>query len=66
MNFFVNHNELKTDSQFTLGELVYYFSLKQFPIAIELNQVFIPKSKWNKIYIKNFDKIEIVTIVGGG
>lgn len=35
-------------------------------IAVEINGNIIPKSKYNTTIIKNDDKIEIVSFVGGG
>jgi thiamine biosynthesis protein ThiS len=34
--------------------------------VIEYNNVICNKKNWDKIFITNDDKIEIVTIVGGG
>ena len=34
--------------------------------AIELNKKILNKSKINKIFLKNNDKIEIVHFIGGG
>ena len=35
-------------------------------VAIELNKKILNKSKINKIFLKNNDKIEIVHFIGGG
>ena len=66
MIFFVNHNKLKTSNVLNLKDLVKYLNLEFYPIAIELNDIFVPKKNWPIIYVENFDTIEIVTIVGGG
>lgn len=66
MKFFVNDHCFETSFPFTLFDLVTYLNLKQQPIAIEKNNLFIPKIDWLNTKIINLDKIEIVTIVGGG
>ena len=66
MEFFLNENRFKTSNSFTVSDLVNYLNLVKFPIAIEVNGLFISKNNWKKLNIKNQDEIEIVTIVGGG
>ncbi len=35
-------------------------------VVVELNGLIVSPTKWNKKLIKNQDRLEIVTIVGGG
>ena len=35
-------------------------------IVVEVNEVIVNSKKWDETAIKNGDKLEIVTIVGGG
>jgi thiamine biosynthesis protein ThiS len=35
-------------------------------LVLEYNNLICNKKNWDKIFIKNNDRIEIVTIVGGG
>lgn len=66
MKILLNSFKLKTVNNFNIKELIIYLNLQDYPIAIEVNKIFIPKSEWEEIFLKNSDKIEIVTIVGGG
>ena len=50
----------------TLLELVTYFNYNSSLLVLEYNNSICNKKNWNSIYIRNNDKIEIVTIVGGG
>jgi sulfur carrier protein len=64
--FFLNGQEYFCKRQLTLSDLLNYFNYKLSLLVVEYNNFICPKDKWGKIYIKNNDKIEIVTIVGGG
>ncbi len=35
-------------------------------IAIECNEEFVPKTKYHETVLKNGDKLEVVSFVGGG
>ena len=50
----------------TLSDLINYFNYNTSLFVLEYNNLICNKKNWNKIFIKNNDKIEIVTIVGGG
>lgn len=56
-------NELKTPN---LEELLKKFQLNKNMIAIEINGKIIPKSEWDKVELKEEDKIELIRFVGGG
>jgi thiamine biosynthesis protein ThiS len=66
MKFFVNDHCFEIFSSFTLLDLINYLNLKDKPIAVERNHLFIEKEKWLETIIQHSDTIEIVTIVGGG
>jgi len=55
-----------TDSSLSLLDLILYFNYNKSLLVIEYNNVICNKKNWDKIFITNDDKIEIVTIVGGG
>jgi sulfur carrier protein len=58
--------KLQTYKLLNLKDLIRFFNYKQNLIVVEYNgKIFHPKI-WSKIKLKNTDKIEIVTIVGGG
>lgn len=50
----------------TLENLRTFFNYKKNLIVIEYNRKIIHPENWSSITLKNLDKIEILTIVGGG
>lgn len=58
-NYYIKHT-------LTLSTLIEYFNYNTSLLVLEYNNLICNKKNWNKIFIKNNDKIEIVTIVGGG
>ena len=64
--FVLNGQEYQSSSNFTLYECVKYFNYNSSLLVLEYNNFICPKEKWNQINIKDNDKIELVTIVGGG
>jgi sulfur carrier protein len=50
----------------TLLKLVNYFNIYQKLLIIEYNGIILTKNYWSNTLIQNFDKIEVITIVGGG
>ena len=64
--FFLNGQKYVTSSNLTISDLVNYFGYNKSLLVVEYNQFICHKTEWDKIFIKKNDKIEIVTIVGGG
>jgi thiamine biosynthesis protein ThiS len=64
--FFLNGQEYVTEQKITLLEVLTYFKYNSALLVLEYNNFICNKKEWNKIFITNNDKIEIVTIVGGG
>ena len=64
--FFVNGQEYYTDSVISLLDLIDYFNYNSSLLVLEYNNIISNKKNWGKILIGDNDKIEIVTIVGGG
>jgi sulfur carrier protein len=65
-HFVLNGSEYFTDYELTLSDLINYFNYNSSLLVLEYNNLICDKKNWNKILLKNNDKIEIVTIVGGG
>jgi sulfur carrier protein len=63
---FVNGLKYETYASISIAELLYYFNYKKRLFVLEYNSLIYDQKDWSKIKIKNNDKIEIVTIVGGG
>jgi sulfur carrier protein len=66
ISFFLNGQKYSTSSNRTIFEIVNYFNYNTSLLVLEYNNLICDKKNWNKFYIKNNDKIEIITIVGGG
>lgn len=64
--FFLNGEKYLTNQSLTLFELLNYFNYDNYLLVLEYNNSLFDKNQWKKTFIKNRDKIEIVTIVGGG
>jgi sulfur carrier protein len=64
--FFLNGQKFCTDYDLTILDLTKYFSYHTSLLVLEYNNLICNKKNWNQIIIQNNDKIEIITIVGGG
>lgn len=64
--FFLNGQQYFTESELTILELIKYFNYNTSILVLEYNTLVCNEKNWNHIYIKNNDKIEMITIVGGG
>jgi sulfur carrier protein len=65
-HFYLNGQTFVTSSSLTLLDLIIYFNYNKSLLVLEYNNVISNKKNWDKIFIVTNDKIEIVTIVGGG
>lgn len=63
---FLNGESYFTNYELTIFELITYFNYNTSLFVLEYNNKICEKKNWDKILLKNNDKIEIVTIVGGG
>lgn len=63
---FLNGDEYFTPSELTLLEIITYFNYNASLFILEYNYKICERKNWKKILVKNKDKIEIITIVGGG
>lgn len=64
--FFLNGDKYYTKQKLTISELISYFNYSNSLFILEYNNRICEKKQWHEIFLKNQDKIEIVTIVGGG
>ena len=63
---FVNGEQYLIPKTINLLELIHYFGYLDTLFILEYNDIICNKNIWGNILIKNNDKIEILTIVGGG
>lgn len=65
-NFFLNGQEYYVEKKINLLDLLNYFNYTCSLQVVEYNKFICNKNLWSNIFIQPNDKIEIVTIVGGG
>ena len=65
-NFILNGQSYYTKKTINLFDLINYFNYKDSLLVLEHNNLICNKKNWKEIFINDQDKIEIVTIVGGG
>ena len=56
----------KSNKEFTLTETLIQLGYKNNTIIVELNNLIINNQSWQENKVKDGDKLEIVSIVGGG
>ena len=66
ITFFFNGEEYYITQTISLKELIDYFAYQSTLFVVECNNFICNKNKWNAIQIQKNDRIEIITIVGGG
>ena len=64
--FYFNGQKYSTVASMTIRDLLNYFNCKSILFIIEYNNYICSQKKWDKIEIIDNDKIELITIVGGG
>jgi len=64
--FLLNGQKYCTEHDLTLLELTTYFNYNRSLFVLEYNQLVWNQKNWSTTFIQNNDKIEIVSIVGGG
>ena len=62
----LNGKKVKIKSNYSILDLLKKYKLLNKKIAIEHNGIIITKNKYEKKFLKNNDKIEIVHFIGGG
>ncbi|MGW8256146.1 MAG: sulfur carrier protein ThiS, partial [Thermoguttaceae bacterium] len=66
MRILVNGQSQETADAMTVAELLLQLKLNDKPVAVEVNQVLLPRQKHAQHRLSDGDKLEIVTLVGGG
>ena len=64
--FILNGEIYTTEKNLTLFDVLTYFNYNNSLLVLEYNNLICEKTKWKTTFLKNSDKIEIVSIVGGG
>ena len=68
MKIRVNGEErlIKSNMSISLNETIKLLGYSSKTVVVEVNKLIINSEEWEDKYIKNGDKLEIVSIVGGG
>jgi len=66
MNILLNNVTLSVSEALTLKKLLVHINLQQKYYAVEVNEQIVPKSSHASFLLKEGDKVEIVTAIGGG
>ncbi|SDF02181.1 sulfur carrier protein ThiS [Sporolituus thermophilus] len=66
MKVLINGNPVELPEGMTLAGLVARKALNPATIITELNLAIIPRDRWPATVLKENDRLEIVTFVGGG
>nr|QVY58445.1 thiamine biosynthesis protein S [Kappaphycus striatus] len=71
MNFtyntiFINGEAFNCLYSMSLQDLILYLDFDINTVIVEHNQQIISKELFNEIFFKHQDKLEVITIVGGG
>lgn len=62
----VNGSPLEIDEKSTVADLITKLTLQDQRIALEVNEMIIPRSKYVKFALNEGDICEIIKAVGGG
>ena len=68
MKISVNGEEkfIQSNKSISLNETIQLLGYSSNTVVVEVNKLIINSEEWKDKYIKNGDKLEIVSIVGGG
>ena len=66
MQVIVNGKKLNLPAGTTLRQLIDEQKVNPAAIAVELNRAVIPKAKFSQVVLKENDRVEIISFVGGG
>ena len=66
IKFWLNGEKYYSNRELSLFDLIKYFNYNDTLLVLQYNNLICNKNYWGKILVSNSDKIEIVTIVGGG
>lgn len=66
MELVVNGKIVSIADGATLADLVRELGLQDKPIAVERNLEVVPKSRFPEVVLGETDRLEIVSLVGGG
>jgi len=66
MNIWVNGREMQVPDAITVRDLIETLSLTGRPTAVEVNRSIVPRLRHGDTPLCANDRVEVVTLVGGG
>ena len=66
MNILLNNETISVNEVLTIRKLLDYINIQHKYYAVEVNERIVPKSLHASFTLKEGDKVEIVTAIGGG
>lgn len=66
MKVLVNGEEWEFSGEMNILQLLHELGMIVDRVAVEVNQVILDKKEFNTKFLKNNDKIEVISFVGGG
>ena len=66
MNIILNNDEQIVLENISVSALLDNFEIDLEYMAVEVNQTIVPKSRYESFRLKENDKVEIISAVGGG
>lgn len=66
MQLFINGQKQDVKSNITVSDLLKQLQINSAAIALELNLNIVPKNQFETTVLKEGDKLEIISFVGGG
>ena len=66
VNILLNNKTISVSEVVTIRQLLDHINLQKKYYAVEVNEQIVPKSSHASFLLKEGDKVEIVTAIGGG
>lgn len=66
MRIVLNGREEEVEPGATVGQLVDRVTLDRSRVAVERNKEIVPRAAWDAAPVEEGDRVEVVTLVGGG
>ena len=66
MEILVNGEKISLPEDSNIEDLITHLGYQNQRIAIEINELIIPKSNHSSFLLKDLDKVEVINAVGGG
>lgn len=66
VSIILNGEPRQVDARQTVGDLLVELKLQPKYLAVELNERVLPRSQFDSVRLQPNDRVEIVTLVGGG